>query len=77
MVWGMFPHFFKGISWEGHMLGSIAGVMFAVIYINEGPVYKEPEWFDDDDTETSGENVLDESGLDEDVINHDEEQRSL
>ncbi|MDR2973045.1 MAG: rhomboid family intramembrane serine protease [Bacteroidales bacterium] len=53
IVWGFFPQLFpeKNISWEGHLAGSITGVVLAFFYKNEGPakkVYFEDEEEDDD-----------------------------
>lgn len=36
-VWGIFP-IQPGISWESHMLGSLAGLITAFYFRNEGPV---------------------------------------
>jgi membrane associated rhomboid family serine protease len=36
MVWGVFP-LWRGISWEAHLFGSLAGILCAVAYRHEGP----------------------------------------
>lgn len=36
MVWGLFPIKEK-ISWEGHLIGFVLGIMFAFIYRKQGP----------------------------------------
>lgn len=50
MVWGIFPIDMK-ISWESHLMGSIAGVILAVIYKNEGPQKIKYSWEEDDEDE--------------------------
>jgi len=56
MVWGIFP-LFIGISWEAHLFGAFAGVLFAFVYRKEGPQRKIFEWEnemeDDDDDENA------------------------
>jgi len=42
MIWGIFPIYEK-VSWESHMLGSIAGLFLAFYYRQEGP--KKPDYF--------------------------------
>lgn len=36
MVWGVFP-LWRGVSWEGHLFGSLAGILCAFVYRHEGP----------------------------------------
>jgi len=43
MVWGIFPIDYH-ISWEGHLLGSIAGLLLAIYYRNMGPKRKQYSW---------------------------------
>jgi membrane associated rhomboid family serine protease len=43
MVWGIFP-LFVGVSWEAHLFGAIAGILFAFVYRKEGPQRKVYEW---------------------------------
>lgn len=53
MVWGLFP-LFRGMSWEAHLFGSLAGILFAFVYRKEGPQRKVYQWEDeseDDDDE--------------------------
>jgi len=59
MVWGIFP-LVKGVSWEAHLFGSLAGLLLAVVYRFEGPQRKLYEWEkpefsenDDDDDENA------------------------
>lgn len=59
MIWGFFPDFFpnRNISWEGHLMGSLAGIVLAVFYRKEGPQRYVPDWEEDeeDDDELSDE----------------------
>lgn len=54
MVWGIFP-LFKGVSWEAHLFGALAGILLSVVYRKEGPQRKLYEWeksdFNDDDVD--------------------------
>lgn len=43
MIWGIFP-LFVGVSWEAHLFGSLAGMLYAFVYRNEGPQRKKYEW---------------------------------
>ena len=55
MIWGFFPELFplKNISWESHLMGAIAGVVFAVYYRKKGIQRK--SIFDDEDDEDDEE----------------------
>mgnify|MGYP000609639224 CR=1 FL=1 len=57
MLWGFFPDFFpkRNISWEGHLMGSLAGIILAVFYRKEGPQRYVPDWDEDEDEELSDE----------------------
>lgn len=50
MIWGIFP-IYERISWESHMLGSIAGFILAVYYRKEGPARPKDRWEDEEDEE--------------------------
>lgn len=43
IFWGIFP-VYKGVSWEGHLYGAIAGVVAAVYFRKEGPPKVVYEW---------------------------------
>lgn len=53
MIWGIFPVQPK-ISWESHLLGSLAGIITAFYFRKEGPQAKRIEW-NDDDVDDNGE----------------------
>ena len=56
LIWGIFPIEEK-ISWEGHLMGGIAGFILSIYFKDYGPVKKEPEWYDEDeDNEENEEN---------------------
>ncbi len=48
MIWGIFPTH-REISWESHLLGSLAGVITAFYYRKEGPQAKKFEWGDEEE----------------------------
>lgn len=48
IMWGIFP-FKEEISWEGHLFGSIAGLLVAFNYRKEGPQPKKYDWEDEED----------------------------
>ncbi len=48
IMWGILP-IKTEISWEGHLFGTIAGVLVAYNYRKEGPQRREYQWEDDDD----------------------------
>jgi membrane associated rhomboid family serine protease len=43
MIWGILPLDEK-VSWESHLLGSVAGLVLAIIYRKEGPQRIRYEW---------------------------------
>ncbi len=57
LIWGFFPQFFpkENISWEGHLFGSIAGLLMAVYYRSEGPQPRIYHWEDEEDEEENEE----------------------
>ncbi|MCK4344903.1 MAG: rhomboid family intramembrane serine protease, partial [Bacteroidales bacterium] len=48
LVWGIFP-IKKGISWESHMLGAIAGLILSFYYRKQGPQRIEYDWEEEED----------------------------
>ncbi len=56
LIWGIFPDMFpeKNISWEGHLMGILAGVVFAVYYRKKGPQKRRYSWeFEEEDDDDS------------------------
>ncbi len=47
-MWGIFP-LKTEISWEGHLFGSLAGLLVAFNYRKEGPQRKIYEWENEND----------------------------
>jgi len=62
MVWGVFPDFFpqRNISWEGHLMGMIAGVLLAWYHRAKGPQRDRYQWewdeLEEDDDEDQKNN---------------------
>jgi len=57
LVWGIFP-METGISWEGHLMGFLAGIVVAFFYKSEGPQRKKYVWeFEDDDDENQDTSI--------------------
>ena len=53
-IWGIFPELFpdRNISWEGHLMGLLAGVIFGIYFRKGGPQRKKYSWeFEEDDDE--------------------------
>ncbi|MEI6695948.1 MAG: rhomboid family intramembrane serine protease [Bacteroidota bacterium] len=66
LVWGIFPNNFQQeISWESHLMGLIAGVVYAIYFKKEGPQKIEYQWNDD--------NEEDDYYLTEDIIEEENE----
>jgi membrane associated rhomboid family serine protease len=56
-IWGIFPELFpdKNISWEGHLMGMLAGIIFAIYFRKRGPQKKRYSWeFEEDDDDDDG-----------------------
>lgn len=52
MVWGVFPFSVEeGVSWQGHLMGSIVGFVLALVFREIGPQKKIYDWEDDEDDE--------------------------
>ncbi|MBL7889193.1 MAG: rhomboid family intramembrane serine protease [Bacteroidia bacterium] len=50
MVWGILP-IIQGVSWESHLLGSLAGVITAYNFRKEGPAPRKYDWGTDEENE--------------------------
>ena len=55
MVWGMFPGVYQNVSWEGHMMGFVSGIILAIYFRKEGPQQPVYEWLDEEDDEENEE----------------------
>jgi membrane associated rhomboid family serine protease len=70
MIWGIFPWQTVSISWESHMLGSVAGIFLAIRFRNEGP--QKPVPYADEEDEDGDENeeaVEENEGNNDNMIN--------
>ena len=48
LVWGVFP-VDPGISWDGHLMGMLCGVLLAILFRRKGPANDPPKVWDDSD----------------------------
>ena len=57
LVWGLYPDFYpeKNISWQSHLLGSLAGIILAFFYRQNGPQRKKYSWENEEDEDDDGE----------------------
>lgn len=55
LVWGIFPLHNK-FSWESHAFGSLAGIITAFYFKNEGPKTKVYDWGEEEDDSSETEN---------------------
>ena len=56
-IWGIFPELFpeKNISWEGHLMGLVAGIIFAIYFRKRGPQKRRYSWdFEDEEDDDDG-----------------------
>ncbi len=51
IFWGIFP-IYKGVSWEGHLYGALAGLVAAIYFRKEGPPKIVYEWENEEETNT-------------------------
>ncbi|TSA26151.1 MAG: rhomboid family intramembrane serine protease [Bacteroidetes bacterium] len=53
LVWGIFPQLFprERISWEGHLMGLLAGTILAVYFRKVGPQRPRFDWEDEEEDE--------------------------
>jgi len=49
MVWGMFPGFYRDVSWESHMMGFLSGIILAIYYRHEGPQRPVYKWLEEEE----------------------------
>ncbi len=59
MVWGVFPDFFpeKNISWEGHLMGFLAGILVAIYFRKKGPQAPVYTWEDENEEDDDDPNA--------------------
>jgi membrane associated rhomboid family serine protease len=56
MIWGIFP-IEPGISWDGHLMGAVSGILLSLLFHKNGPPTPHDGWFtgeledDDEDDE--------------------------
>ena len=51
MIWGMFPDFYVNVSWEGHSMGFVSGILLAIWFRNDGPQPPVYEWMTEEEEE--------------------------
>jgi membrane associated rhomboid family serine protease len=51
MIWGMFPDFYINVSWEGHSMGFVSGILLAIWFRNDGPQPPVYEWMTEEEEE--------------------------
>lgn len=54
MIWGIFP-IWRGVSWEGHLFGSLAGILCAIVFRQEGPQRQVYVWETEQEQEINAE----------------------
>lgn len=57
LVWGIFP-MEETVSWEGHLLGLVSGIIMAIIYRHRGPQVHKYTWELEEDSDDSKESDL-------------------
>jgi membrane associated rhomboid family serine protease len=65
LVWGVFP-LMETVSWESHLLGSVAGILCAWFFKGEGPERKKYSWELEPETDDSEEDEEEEEEHDQD-----------
>jgi len=59
LIWGILPIDYR-ISWEGHLMGGLSGLLLAYFYREFGPTPKSYNWDDEDEDEDELDNHLQE-----------------
>ena len=64
LLWGMFPITKEtDISFEGHSLGALAGIILAVVYRKEGPQRILPQWDEENEENENTEEIDEEENI--------------
>ncbi len=63
IFWGIFP-IYKGVSWEGHLYGALAGLVAAIYFRKEGPPKIVYEWENEEDIDEVIEENIPETNTD-------------
>lgn len=70
IMWGIFP-LKTEISWEGHLFGSLAGILVAFNFRKEGPQRKVYDWENDNDDDHNEPTIEEEPPALEENSNND------
>lgn len=78
LIWGVLP-VMPHISWESHLMGAIAGVVMALYYKELGPQKTTYSWEteNDDDAEIIPIEIVDETEIEEPLVNESIEENSI
>jgi membrane associated rhomboid family serine protease len=72
LVWGIFPNFYQeDISWESHLMGLIAGIVYAFYFKKEGPQQPQYQWEDDDDDDDDPYYMVDDAENQNDEVRNE------
>ena len=70
LVWHLIPwEIHDPISWEGHLAGSIIGLILSILYKSEGPQKPIPNWEEDEEVDEDDEEFYSDKDEDENSMN--------